>query len=150
VAGVVTGAGTAVIGVGVADTGAGAEGIGAGIAAAGVAVTGKPTKKPRASGAFRCSMSIRSDRAATSIGKNVAVRANATDGPHHDHRRSRNDDRSRVDNDDAATIGLASAIGTAMPAGAASACGIRGAEACERAGDQNCCCEKVLHVLSRF
>jgi hypothetical protein len=151
VAGVVIGAGAAaVIGVGVAGTGAGAEGTGAGIAAAGTvagaAVTGNPdiirrTKKPRASGAFVCDAD-RSDVAAASIGPGEADRADAANGPH-------NDDRGRPhdDNGTAATIGLASAIGTAMPAGAASARGIRGAEACERAGDQNCCCEKVLHVL---
>ena len=54
-----------------------------------------------------------------------------------------------TNNNDGAAIGLASAIGAAMKAGAASARGIRCAEACERAGDQNCC-EKVLHVFSRF
>jgi hypothetical protein len=85
---------------------------------------------------------VTSDDAAASVAPNRAVRADAGAGPYHD-------DRCGPHNNDGAAIGLASAIGAAMKAGAASARGIRCAEACERAGDQNCC-EKVLHVFSRF
>ena len=118
----------------------------AGIAAAGTVAAGIPTfsdaqKSPARAGLF-AGDADRSDVAAASIGPGEADRADAANGPNYDDR-----GRPHDDNGTAATIGLASAIGTAMPAGAASARGIRGAEACERAGDQNCCCEKVLHVL---
>ncbi len=114
----------------------------------GSATIAQAIKKPRASGAFSHEKISCSDRTAASITPGEAVGADAADRPHHDDRRG-NDDRSGVDHDNAAAIGLAAAIGSAMPAGAASASGIRGAEACERTGDQNCC-EKVLHVFSRF
>jgi hypothetical protein len=101
---------------------------------------------------FSQMMLMRLHRAAASIGKDEADGADTADGPNHDDRgRPYHDDGGRaLDDDNAAAIGLASAIGAAMPAGAASARGIRGAEACERPGDQNCSCEKVLHVLSHL
>ena len=92
-------------------------------------------------------MISRSDRAATAIGPDEAVGANAPNGPYHDDRGPCDDDRSRIDDNHAASVGLATTIGTAMPAGAASARGVCGAETREGAGDQNCC-EKVFHVLS--
>ena len=72
--------------------------------------------------------------AAAAVAPDGAIGAAGT-GPHHDHRRTHN---TRCDNHGAA-IGLASTIGATMPAGAASARGVRGAEAGESAGDQNCC-----------
>jgi hypothetical protein len=105
-------------------------------------------KAPRKRG-FSLSMRMNSDRTAASVGPDEAIGADAADGPHHNNRGWRNDDRP-LNDDNAAAIGLASAVGTAMPAGAASARGVCGAEARERPGDQNCCCKKVLHVLSHF
>jgi hypothetical protein len=162
-------AAAAVIAAGAEGAGAGAAavtvaGIGAGVAAVvgaaatGVVVvtTGKSPpgyvwrgikKAPRERGfcrALKISVS-----AAASIAPHGAVRAAAT-GAHNDDPRCgpHNDDRGRT-NHNGPAIGLATTIRTAMPAGAASARGFRGAEAGNGAQGQNCC-EKVLHVLSRF
>jgi hypothetical protein len=86
---------------------------------------------------------LRSDRAAATSTP-YESRATATAGHHDD--RALDHDRSRHDHD---AIGAAVAIGTAMHARAASAFGIGGAEAGDRARDQNCC-EKVFHVSLPF
>ena len=89
----------------------------------------------------------KSVNAAASVAPHGARGAHAA-GPHHDNRSRRNDDRGRPNNDGPA-IGLATTIGATVPAGTASTGGFRRAETGNGAQGQNCC-EKVLHVFSRF
>src|SRR3954451_11886934 len=90
-----------------------------------------------------------SNHAAAAVAPDEAVGADAAGAHHHD--RSRGDPHPWRDDPgrdhDHTAIGTAAAIGTAMEAGAASAGGLGGADAGERAGNQNCS-EKRLHVSS--
>ena len=99
----------------------------------------RPTKTPREAGFCLRSQCKRLVRAAAAVAPDQAVGA-AGAGPHHN-------DRGRPDHDNAAAIGLAATVGAAVPTRAASSGGVRGAKACERAGDQNCR-KKILHAFS--
>jgi hypothetical protein len=138
-----TGAGIAVTGAGVAATGVGAAVTGVGATGAGTA-TGKGTliqatpeeadkQKPRASGVFSEIGDAHSDRAAAPVNPAETDRTDAA--ARHDDNRGAHHTRA---NHNHLAVGAASAIGSAMEAEATAACGVRSAEACDRACNQSC------------